>query len=169
MHAYISTFVHIPHHLTNSPAATCLQSEKEEGVPSWTDVEISAACLWIIMLPVYPFECMRDTSQWQWKDSVAGKLLFVCELFSQPIFKLETQVDTDCWDQLIQVQLSGSGDWAPCELDINVLFFSFILSLILSFLLFLRFLLLLFLHLSWRAVRRTTKSLNPSWLSLFFS
>ncbi|KAG8001906.1 Endothelial cell-selective adhesion molecule [Nibea albiflora] len=28
---------------------------------------------------------------------------------------LETQVDTDCWDRLIQVQLSGSGDWAPCD------------------------------------------------------
>ncbi|XP_070762099.1 endothelial cell-selective adhesion molecule, partial [Enoplosus armatus] len=32
-----------------------------------------------------------------------------------PIFKLETRVDTDCWDQLIQVQLSSSGDWAPCD------------------------------------------------------
>lgn len=126
MQTCISTFVHIPHHLTNSPATTCLQSEKEEGVPSWTDVEISAACQWIIMLPIYPFECMRDTSQFQWKDSVTGKLLFVCEWFSQPIFKLETQVDTDCWDQLIQVQLSGSGDWAPCELDINVLIFSLV-------------------------------------------
>ncbi|XP_068601863.1 endothelial cell-selective adhesion molecule, partial [Brachionichthys hirsutus] len=30
-------------------------------------------------------------------------------------FKLETRVDTDCWDQLIQLQLSGSGDWAPCD------------------------------------------------------
>ncbi|XP_073342138.1 endothelial cell-selective adhesion molecule, partial [Pagrus major] len=30
-------------------------------------------------------------------------------------FKLETQVDTDCSDQLIQLQLSGSGDWAPCD------------------------------------------------------
>ncbi|KAK0133278.1 Endothelial cell-selective adhesion molecule [Merluccius polli] len=23
--------------------------------------------------------------------------------------------DLDCWDQLIQLQLSGSGDWAPCD------------------------------------------------------
>ncbi|KAK5868782.1 hypothetical protein PBY51_009762 [Eleginops maclovinus] len=30
-------------------------------------------------------------------------------------FKLETQTDTDCWDQVIQLQLSGSGDWAPCD------------------------------------------------------
>lgn len=30
---------------------------------------------------------------------------------------LEAQVDTDCWDQLIHIQLSGSGDWAPCELE----------------------------------------------------
>ncbi|KAK5904853.1 hypothetical protein CesoFtcFv8_006374 [Champsocephalus esox] len=30
-------------------------------------------------------------------------------------FKLETLVDTDCWDQVIQLQLSGSGDWAPCD------------------------------------------------------
>ncbi|CAG08902.1 unnamed protein product [Tetraodon nigroviridis] len=28
---------------------------------------------------------------------------------------METQVDMDCWDQLIQVQLSGSGDWPPCD------------------------------------------------------
>ncbi|XP_053176189.1 endothelial cell-selective adhesion molecule [Scomber japonicus] len=32
-----------------------------------------------------------------------------------PSFKLETQTDTDCWDQLIQLPLSGSGDWAPCD------------------------------------------------------
>ncbi|KAA8594063.1 hypothetical protein FQN60_004897 [Etheostoma spectabile] len=27
---------------------------------------------------------------------------------------METEVDTDCWDQLIQLQLSSSGGWAPC-------------------------------------------------------
>ena len=23
--------------------------------------------------------------------------------------------DPDCWDRMIQLQLSASGDWAPCE------------------------------------------------------
>ncbi|XP_065816133.1 endothelial cell-selective adhesion molecule isoform X2 [Labrus bergylta] len=30
-------------------------------------------------------------------------------------FKLETQVENDCLDRLIKLQLSGSGDWAPCD------------------------------------------------------
>ncbi|KAF6716126.1 Endothelial cell-selective adhesion molecule [Oryzias melastigma] len=33
----------------------------------------------------------------------------------QPSLKLETQTDSGCWDQLIQLQLSGSGDWEPCD------------------------------------------------------
>lgn len=41
-------------------------------------------------------------------------LFFFLFFFNQPS-KLEIQVGTECWDQLIQVQLSGSGDWALCE------------------------------------------------------
>lgn len=52
----------------NSPASARSQSEKEEGVPSWTDVEIAAAHRGIIMLSVRPFECLRDAAQWQWED-----------------------------------------------------------------------------------------------------
>nr|QVG60685.1 ECSAM-like 1 protein [Scophthalmus maximus] len=37
------------------------------------------------------------------------------ESIIEPSFKLETQIETDCWDQLIQLQLSGSGDGAPCD------------------------------------------------------
>ncbi|XP_071392443.1 endothelial cell-selective adhesion molecule [Centroberyx affinis] len=32
-----------------------------------------------------------------------------------PGVKVATQEDPGCWDQLIQLQLSGSGDWAPCD------------------------------------------------------
>ncbi|XP_028275889.1 endothelial cell-selective adhesion molecule [Parambassis ranga] len=61
---------------------------------------------------------------------ISGKLCWVCEklfpvlpleaydmvcMVFEPSFKLETQIDTDCWDHLIQLQLSGSGDWAPCD------------------------------------------------------
>uniref|UniRef100_A0A3P9LYH5 Endothelial cell adhesion molecule b n=1 Tax=Oryzias latipes TaxID=8090 RepID=A0A3P9LYH5_ORYLA len=41
-------------------------------------------------------------------------LIWICPDI-QPSFKLETQTDSGCWDQLIQLQLSGSGDWEPCD------------------------------------------------------
>lgn len=65
--------------------------KKKEGVPVWTDVEISAVCQWIITFPgslcilicltvyrVYPFECMKDTfhSFLQPEDLVARILSF---------------------------------------------------------------------------------------------
>lgn len=65
--------------------------KKKEGVPVWTDVEISAVCQWIITFPgslcilicltvyrVYPFEYMRDTfhSFLQPQDLVARILFF---------------------------------------------------------------------------------------------
>lgn len=59
---------HHHHQSPNSPAAARSQSEKEEGVPSRTDVEIAAAHRGIIMLSVSPFECLRDAAQWQWED-----------------------------------------------------------------------------------------------------
>ncbi|XP_056139692.1 endothelial cell-selective adhesion molecule [Lampris incognitus] len=31
------------------------------------------------------------------------------------LFKLAAPEDTDCWDHVIHLQLSSSGDWAPCD------------------------------------------------------
>ncbi|KAM9734069.1 endothelial cell-selective adhesion molecule isoform 2-T2 [Menidia menidia] len=47
--------------------------------------------------------------------AVAPFFSFFFAVVFEPSFTLEAQMDPGCWDHLIQLQLSGSGDWAPCD------------------------------------------------------